>query len=308
MALDLPGDKRKSRVPWFFGFLLLAMLAAVLVYSYRTDIRLEDVLGNMAKKNELISRMKTDLLRSVEAEKNAVLADTDEESRKFAKESLDAAAAVNQERTQLAQLVESGRSGDETRLFGEFDKCWDEFQKVDKELLDFAVRNTNLKAAALSFGKGKEAVDRFERALTNLIERESASPEGLQVLKAAYSALAGMLDIHSLEAPHIIASSDKRMDEIESEMNREADRVKSDLAVLDEIVKGEGRAPLSEAESALADLLKINSEVLMLSRQNTNVKSMELSIGVKRKITAQCLETLDALQNAVRSRSFRATR
>ncbi len=308
MALELPGDRGKSRLHWFFAILLLAMLAVVLVYSYKTDLRLEDVLGNMAKKNELISQMRTDLLKSVEAEKNAVLADTDEESRKFAKEAFDAEAAVNQERALFGQFVDSGRSGEEMKLLGEFDKCWDEFQKIDKQLLDFAVRNTNLKAAALSFGKGKEAVSRFEQALANLIENESASPEGPQVAKRVYSALSGILSIYSLEAPHIIASSDRRMDEIESEMNSAAGRVKSDLAALEGLVKGEGKTQLGEAESAFADFLKINEEVLMLSRQNTNVKSMELSLGAKRKITAQCVESLDALQNAVRSKSFRATR
>ncbi len=308
MALELPGDRGKSRLPWVFGVLLLAMLAVVLIYSYRTDIRLEDVLGNMAKKNELISQMKTDLLKSVEAEKNAVLADTDEESSKFARESLDSESAVNRERTLLGQFIDSGRSAAEMKLLGEFDKCWDEFQKIDKELLDFAVRNTNLKAAALSFGKGKEAVSRFERALANLGEAESSAPEAQQVLKRAYSAVSGILNLYSLEAPHIIASSDKRMDEIESEMNSAADRVRSDLKAMEGLVQGEGKTQLSEAESAFADFIKINAEVLMLSRQNTNVKSMELSLGAKRKITAQCIESLDALQKAVGSRSFRATR
>jgi len=98
MLIDPSDRRRKSITPWLFGLLLSAMLAAVLMYSYRTDIRLEDVLGNMAKKNEIISQMKTDLLRSVEAEKNAVLADTDEDSRVFAKQALDAAAAVDRER------------------------------------------------------------------------------------------------------------------------------------------------------------------------------------------------------------------
>jgi hypothetical protein len=73
-------------------------------------------------------------------------------------------------------------------------------------------------------------------------------------------------------------------------------------------VKDDGRVRLREAKAAFDDFLKIHAEVIMLSRQNSNVKSMELSLGAKRKITAQCQDTLNALQNAVGSRSFRATR
>jgi len=49
-------------------------------------------------------------------------------------------------------------------------------------------------------------------------------------------------------------------------------------------------------------------EVIGLSRQNTNVKSFELSLGRKRKITAQCDEILSNLQEALRSKEFKATR
>jgi len=116
------------------------------------------------------------------------------------------------------------------------------------------------------------------------------------------------LGIYALEGPHIIESRDERMDEIEAEMNKGADRVKTAFAELEGLMKEEGRAQLSEAGAAFDDFLRIHAEVLSLSRQNTNIRSMELSMGVKRKITAQCRETLGALQNAVGSKAFRATR
>jgi hypothetical protein len=48
--------------------------------------------------------------------------------------------------------------------------------------------------------------------------------------------------------------------------------------------------------------------VLELSRQNTNIKSFELSLNRKRKITAQCDDIVTSLQDAVQSRIFKATR
>jgi len=54
--------------------------------------------------------------------------------------------------------------------------------------------------------------------------------------------------------------------------------------------------------------MAVTAEVIRLSRENTNVKSFELSLGRKRKIAAQCDEILISLQEAVRSREFKATR
>jgi hypothetical protein len=54
--------------------------------------------------------------------------------------------------------------------------------------------------------------------------------------------------------------------------------------------------------------MEVNKEIVRLSRMNTNVKSLQLSLGRKRKIAAQCEEILNSLQNAIQSRSFKATR
>jgi hypothetical protein len=50
------------------------------------------------------------------------------------------------------------------------------------------------------------------------------------------------------------------------------------------------------------------AQVIDLSRQNTDIKSIELSLGRKRKISAQCGEILDSLEEAVKAREFKATR
>ncbi|MGA3085079.1 MAG: hypothetical protein ABSE95_09810 [Thermodesulfobacteriota bacterium] len=48
--------------------------------------------------------------------------------------------------------------------------------------------------------------------------------------------------------------------------------------------------------------------MIELLRQNTNINSFELSLGRKRKVTAQCDEILLGIQEAVRNRSFKATK
>jgi hypothetical protein len=303
-----PVRDKKSYLAPILGVLLAAMLVLALWQARNADIHLEDVLGNLVKKSEILSQMKADLLKSVEAEKNAVMADTDEESEAFAKLAFDASNTVETNRKNLEQLIQTGRAPDEIKLIGEFDTCWDEFRKIDRELLDFAVRNTNLKAARLSFTKGRDAVKRFQASLTALIDGNATSPEGPQIAKLAFQAVSGAYAVYSLEAPHIVESSDQKMDEIETAMAKAVGEVRTALYTVGGIAGERNRTQLGEAQAALADFLKINEEVVKLSRQNTNIRSMELSLGAKRKVTAQCMETLTALQEVVRSTTFKATR
>jgi hypothetical protein len=56
-------------------------------------------------------------------------------------------------------------------------------------------------------------------------------------------------------------------------------------------------------------LQTINAEIVELSRQNSNIRSFALSLGQKRKMTAQCQDVLAALQETVReSMAYKATK
>jgi len=52
----------------------------------------------------------------------------------------------------------------------------------------------------------------------------------------------------------------------------------------------------------------VTAEVMQLSRKNSNVKSMELSFGRKRRIAAQCDAVLAALQETAHNKTYKATK
>jgi len=287
----------------------LAVVLASIVFKFKGGgPDPQDILGNTVKKMELLSGMQVNLLKSEETEKSAVMADTDEASRDFADQSRRAADLVDRDRGELESLLNRDHTDKEMKLFHEFDSCWTGLRKIDQEILEFAVQNTNIKAAALSFGKGNEAIKRFEQALKNLIHSSLPSDKCSQVVILASDALAAGLRIQSLHAPHIAAASDARMDEIEAEMRQDGEIVDASLIKLADVVPEEDRALLQDARTAYGEFAAITVEVIKLSRENTNIKSFELSLGKKRKIAAQCDETLISLQEAVRDREFKATR
>jgi hypothetical protein len=290
---------------------LIALLVAVTLIFFRLrggGPDLQDIMGNTIKKMELLSEMRVNLLKSEETEKSAVMADTDDASKDFADQSRRATEVVDRDRRELESLLNRDQTDEEMKLFREFDRCWMELRKVDQEILEFAVQNTNLKAAALSFGKGNEAMKRFEQALKNLIHSCLPGEKCTDVIVLASDALAAGLRMQVLHAPHIVAASDARMDEIEAEMRQDGETVEASLKKLAGLVPEGERTSLQDARTAFDDFTAITAEVIKLSRENTNLKSFELSLGKKRKIAAQCDEALISMQEAVRKREFKATR
>ena len=54
--------------------------------------------------------------------------------------------------------------------------------------------------------------------------------------------------------------------------------------------------------------MKANAEITVLSRRNTNVRSLALTLNEKGKATGACEESLRELKDALAKRGFTATR
>jgi Four helix bundle sensory module for signal transduction len=288
--------------------LLLAVLGAYLFGTAKANRGLEATFAAMLKKAQLISDMQVKLLANAEAEKSAVMAETDEASDAFAQEARRASSAVDADQRELGGLIEIDKRPEEVARFNDFSSCWKRYQEVDHEILGLAVENTNLKALRLSFVPASEALDRMQAALDKLVDDSSSSAEAALITKAACRALTAALEIHGLESRHIAAAQDEDMDRIEAKMKTLDGQVTDGFSTLSTSTGEAEKATLAEARSSYTDFQKVNKELLDLSRRNSNVRSLAISLGQKRKVTAECQDLLSALQEAVRSERFKATR
>ncbi len=80
------------------------------------------------------------------------------------------------------------------------------------------------------------------------------------------------------------------------------------LKSLGSLVDAEARPHLAAASAAFDRFMQLNAEIVALSRRNTNVRSLALSLNQKRLVTAACDESLLALDAALAKRGFTATR
>lgn len=272
------------------------------------DVFFVPVFVNDVKKIQWVSDMRVNLNASVEAEKSAVLAETDAASQAYADRAQRLSDAVEEGRTQLGALIETEKMGREVELFQEFTVCWERFRAIDRELLPMTVLNTNLKAYGLSFDVSQQAIRRLEESIDTLVRSRAADDNACLIDRSAMQILVAAMKIHALQSPHIAESQPEKMDEIEAMMRIQHIQAMELLASLSPMTGEAGKPLVDTVHTAYTDFWRINTEIMNLSRQNSNVQSLALSLGQKRTVTTQCQDVLAALENEIRNKVYKATR
>jgi len=307
-----PFITHKGITPLRFGIAallaFLILLASILFLDGRDVDRLKTEYEKSMEKIRLVQTMQSELLASAEAEKSAVMADTDQASHALARQSLQSSQDVEKARLALEALVE--KNGEEAASIADFTASWEKLRQIDQEILSLAVQNTNLKALRLSIGPAAAAMSAMREALEKLMDW-AAVPQinDAGIIRLAARALADGLTIYSLQTPHIAENTDAGMDGIEAKMTRLDKRARQALIQLETLVREAGKPLLVEAQNSFREFEAINKEIIDLSRQNTNIRSFAGSMGQKRQVMSLCLSRLNALQVVVKENAtFKARR
>jgi len=289
------------------GAVIMLALTLVLFYLHEEQNPAAQ-LAFKAQRVELVEQMRLALASASEAEKSAVMATTDQDSQSFADQSRAQAAAVERERKELEELLQTRGTKGEQDLLVQFSQAFAVFQRIDKDLLDLAVRNTNLKAFSLAFGPAADVLNEMDGALSRIVARstESASPDAKRVMQLACDARIAALRVQTLLPPHIAEETDQRMDELEALMAKEDLEVHRDLEGLAALLKSDGSPDLEIASSRYAKFNDIKTQIIKLSRENTNVRSLAISLNQERKAMVMCQDALAALEQAIQQEPIAA--
>jgi hypothetical protein len=208
---------------------------------------------------------------------------------------------------QLRQALTTMGYSEELSLLDAFVSRFAEYRKVDAEILPLAVENTNAKAQRLAFGPSADAVNEFRGALDAVVKAAPAAAAPRLELLAA-RAVISVLDIQALHAPHIAEAEDQAMTRMEQRMTASEREARRALEQMHMIGASASQFRLKAAVAAVDRFSAVHREIIALSRRNSDVRSLSLSLGRKRVITAQCDDQLRALQESLAKHSLGATR
>jgi hypothetical protein len=297
-----------ERLGWAFAGAIVLVAIVCGVFRLQPGHALSEQLALRTKKIELTGQIGYALASAAEAEKSAVLATTDEQSAAFAQQARTATAAAERGRAALDQLLQTEGTSKEKALLRQFSTAFSELRHVDDELLALAVQNTNLKATALTFGASADALGAMDAALSRIIAVSANASAGnaKKALFLAASAQAAALRIQILLPPHIAEEADTKMDALEAKMAKQDLEVKDALYGLAAVLPA-GDASLALAGASYARFTELKTQILALSRENTNVRSLALSLNQKRKVTVLCEDALAALEKEVEDTRAKST-
>jgi hypothetical protein len=265
------------------------------------------VLTQQIEARRVAADLHVQFTKAADAANRAVMADTDEASATAAREAREATQAVERRLKELRPLLESLEYKDELGFLGTFEERFAESQKLDEEILLLAVENSNLKAQRLSFGPARQAADEFRQSVM-AAGRAAAAANVCCADALAAGAVVALLEIQVLQAPHIAEAEDAAITRMEAQMAAAEETVRKAIDDLKRSVGSQASAQLTAATAAFGRFRDINREILTLSRRNSEVRSLALSLGRKRTVTAIGDDQLGALEAALAKHDFKATR
>jgi len=270
------------------------------------QVRPQPAFVRLTESRRLVSEIRVNFAKAADASDRAVMADTDEDSIRFARDAAEAAEAVNADLSRLSAQLAGLQEGNH-ELLARFRERFSRYQDVDRQILELAVENTNLKAQRLSFGPVRQAADEFCTALDALAPPGSPDP-GCRASQAVSRAQLAVREIQVLQAPHIAETRDAEMDRLEQQMSVRWAVAHDSLRSLEANARVRSRDPLAAASAALANLESLSHQLIKLSRKNSNVRSLQLALRQKPALTVACDECLAALQDALAKQGFSGTR
>lgn len=282
------------------------VLPGVLLGAATGCVNVNAVLEQLSEARQTSADLLVQFTKAADAANRAVMADTDAASVAFSGEAEQATLSAQKDVEALRPILRTLNYANEARLLTEFEARFTEYRALDRRILDLAVENTNLKAQRLAFGPAQEAADAFRDALKSVAPLVPAK-DTWHVEALVATATATVREIQVLQAPHIADADEAVMARMEKEMATSEAAARAALGALAPLVPPQSPR-LAAAAAALDRFMSLNAQIIALSRRNTNVRSLALSLDQKRALTAACEDSLRALNDALSKRGYTGTR
>lgn len=265
--------------------LTVILMAAVLAVAYVAYARLTLVnaqIGQLVdrtlQKGNVASQLQIQILSSIRSQKNAILSATDEKSKEFAAESRASLAEARVVFDKLKTLVAADSVDGQVSATDTLGEAIDDFHKVNNEVLDLAVQNTNVKARQLLVGDLQKQIDilatRFQSWAEQVASKANPSAAELARLKVIYDIHRSLLELYPAAFNHALSTSVDEMTTYEAQLSEIQARMAQGLSAAsggDAVSEVDARAILTEIKAGFTRLTQ-------LSRLDTNNRSTLLSL------------------------------
>ncbi|HQX50664.1 MAG TPA: methyl-accepting chemotaxis protein [Planctomycetaceae bacterium] len=272
------------------GWVALNRLSAV-------NAQIGQLVDSTNAKTAVASEVNLQFLSSVRIQKNAIMAADDQSSINYATTSRGSITAARDLIGKLKEMVRKDHALGQQEAVDAVSKALDEFEKINSQVLDLAIQNTNLKSKTLVFGDLKRDIDALSTRLNSWIEevasKGAADAESAKRMKALYEMNEALATIPFNAIRHIESSSPEEMSVVEKKLDELQDQVLQGLM----IASGGDTANQVEVRAKMSDIKTLVTKITQFSRLDTNNRSVTMSLTETMTAVDECVKRFDELNN-----------
>jgi signal transduction histidine kinase len=267
--------------------------------------RLTQTVDYSSEKVKLTALLKQDFVSVTRAEKNLMLARSDQEMDRYAEtidKSLDGMRKIQDRLRTLADA-------EDRRQLEAFENKWDEWQKNHHDVRNFAQLNSDLRARKLSLGQGRESFERFESALTAIFESvarnsdhapdAAATPEQRAAQRRKMDAVARLLrgaaSIQRAEKQLILAASEEELARNDDAFEPLQTDLEAQFETLQKLDDDADKPPLADARRAFKEYVRTLVEIRSFVGQKGNFFVRHFAYEIGGPIAAECEQRLNEI-------------
>jgi methyl-accepting chemotaxis protein len=263
------------------GFTVLIALAALSVLIGISELgginerlsRLVDVSSSQVLFAEHLQQYILELQR---AEKNLILAATDDEMETYARQMETTERAIGEDVEALKKLA----TDDGKAQITAFEAAFASFKQISYQVREARRQNTNHQAFVLSTGEGRELYDRAEaalRALTQFNDKEAATlrkraDEAARQVALGARTVQALIQMYRIEKNIILEGNATGLQTYEQERAAWKKAVEDGIALLEATVAAEAKPLLENFKTAFAEFKHVSDQVATLALAATSVE------------------------------------
>ena len=281
----------KTKLIASFSFLIILLAISSwfgITGMSNINLQLNNIVDVSSESVKLAGEINQDLISIARAEKNIILAKTQESMDKYSSNTSSINAAMLKRRNKLKSLLDD----DGKLLLEQFATSWDEYIKVNTKVRGFARLNSNAVATKLSKGEANEAYKKASAAIFDIAERNNTvldNADNAMELRSAAARIKlaarinrNLVEIQRDEKNLILSTQLKNIEKYAKRINDTKDRISQRVASLKGLVDNDG--PINIFLSHYDNYIKLHQDVRDASRENGNQRAFDLSSGQGREL------------------------
>jgi methyl-accepting chemotaxis protein len=284
----------KTKLIASFSFLI--MLLSITTWLGTTGMSsisklLDNIVDVSAEKIKLSARINQNLLAISRAEKNIIIAKTQEEMDVFSANTFAENTEMSERRVKLRALLDD----DGKVLLDQFTNIWDQYITINTEVRTLARLNSNQVAAKLSKGEAREAFDvAFEeiRSMVELAENDLDLAKTIDsvliaadIVKFSARINRNLVEIGRDEKNMILSTQLKDIEAFATEIDDTQSNIADRLARLKLIISNKEKPAFDSFVKKYDRYMILHQKVRNITRENGNNRAFELSTNEGRELS-----------------------